>query len=338
MNITERLVDEIIPYAHRLEDRFSDPYTYTHPLRQQLTNISDGLIKNEYITETGAILKRPNVNAQFVYAQVANCASAFKMMGALEHNKGLAVNRLLQIGLDTIRTGDFLVSLICFRSVIEHVAHFHTAVRNAEVIKIPETSADCVNILFDYHGVLFSAAYGTRTDWTSALTAEKARWQQKAFTYSPSPSRLDLQSKSIMNHIDKLSKSVPGSRTIYEILCEFAHPNGGTFFSFLTSADSYIGQGGLKWVRQEFASSDPTAFLNESQPLFQNLFDIFKEVLQQFEEDLEKWSAQKKKIAKLTQRIVRDMLERHSSLFDPYGPCPCGSSRKLKFCCKRHLP
>jgi hypothetical protein len=137
-----------------------------------------------------------------------------------------------------------------------------------------------------------------------------------------------------MSNIDKLAKAVPGSRTTYEAFCEFAHPSSSTFSAFTAKIEKRTDGKGIHWIYKVFAPLEPSGFLIESQDIFKNTFHILADMLQRFQGDLEIWSQQKNKIHALTKRLIQEAIKNNRELFDPYEPCPCGSQKKLKFCCK----
>lgn len=316
-----------------LKSRFECSFSYSHPLRSQQNEISDDLIDRGIVSREGELLRQPSVGPFFVHAQVANIAWPYKLMGAFEHVKGLTLARLLTSALRAFDEGDFVVACVCLRSALEHIAHFYSAKMDAERLELGANKSERLKSLFAYHASLLQTVYGTRTDWLAAITTEPSQWK-KPFEYRSETGRIDIQAKSIMGKLDKLEKSVSGSRAVYELLCEFAHPSTGTMFSFSRENHRYEDRNGVVWVEREFSPGNPSAFVHEAHTALKGIFETVDRCLQVFLDDLGEWAMQKEKVFRLTQSVIHEAITAYPEYFEPYELCPCGSGEKTKFCSK----
>jgi hypothetical protein len=73
--------------------------------------------------------------------------------------------------------------------------------------------------------------------------------------YVKKPNIASALPDNILNAIDKLDKTVAGTRLAYEILCEYLHPNVGDLWGATLEADSSVDAHGdaRKWAAARLA-------------------------------------------------------------------------------------
>src|SRR5438132_10692505 len=98
----------------------------------------------------------------------------------------------------------------------------------------------------------------TRVDWTALAVAKDAEaLESTKVQYKPRENREDITSKQVMSLIDRLDKRVKRARAVYEVLCEFAHPNVGLLHSLTRSAKPVLDAQGIGWIRKELSLDPP---------------------------------------------------------------------------------
>jgi uncharacterized protein YecA (UPF0149 family) len=87
------------------------------------------------------------------------------------------------------------------------------------------------------------------------------------------------------------------------------------------------------WNRNQLGVGFPRTMAEQMRPVIVQIFDVLYEslpVLKQLEKDFAEIDA---KMAKATQDEVRTMLWHFPDLFDKHEDCPCGSGKRVKYCC-----
>jgi hypothetical protein len=189
-------------------------------------------------------------------------------------------------------------------------------------------------ILWEINGKLLRMTYGTRVDWEGMAAGDvEALLKRGKIKYKRNEKRADYSAEQVMNAIDRLSKQVKETRAVYEIPCEFAHPNVGVMFGLTRSAGPFQDVHGCTWVRKELSALPPVGGVKALAPLLDRILATTAECLSTFEQSLAEAGQQKEKLVKLSQAIVQSVLLKNRNLVDPYAPCPCASGSKVKFCC-----
>src|SRR5687768_4825812 len=97
---------------------------------------------------------------------------------------------------------------------------------------IPTDFAEANKTLWDINDQLVKAAYAASVNWEKIILGNPDDLlDRKKIKYQPTSNRVDRSVKSVMNSIDELSERIRGTRPVYEMLCEFAHPNVGLILS-----------------------------------------------------------------------------------------------------------
>jgi hypothetical protein len=152
--------------------------------------------------------------------------------------------------------------------------------------------------------------------------------------YQPKENRADLSPvKSIMNAIDALDSHIKGTRSVYEMLSDFAHPNVGPFLCFISKGKLKRDDKGVYWVEKTLSVGAPLGTIQEFGSVLSLIFITINKSLEHFEKLLHSCDKQRNTILQITQAVVRPILRNRKHLVSPYSLCPCGSLVKVKFCC-----
>ena len=180
-------------------------------------------------------------------------------------------------------------------------------------------------------------SYGTRIDWrTVALADPTTPLRKKDIEYKPTQNLVDLTVRSILSSVDALDKVVPGLRSTYEVLCEFAHPNAGAALVQASSCQVLPADDtGVMWIEKRHGLHPPVEFVRSFRALLEQILSQFAKSLTHYEGLLQESDSIADEILCQVQCVVRQVVSRHSGLFSAYDPCPCDSGKKLKFCCGR---
>ena len=137
----------------------------------------------------------------------------------------------------------------------------------------------------------------------------------------------------MMKPIDKLGRSVEDIRGVYEILCDFVHPNVGEFFALTRSAELVTDDQGVYWTRKKISLNAPMSGVKDAGRVFNQIFIKIANCLKHSEMLLGEAESQKEMIARTVRLVLHQILTTQEQIkVDPYALCPCGSGQKIKFC------
>ena len=321
--------------THKYYKDVDGGHIYQHVMQSELTFVTDKLIKEGYLSAEGKILKKaPPLPRQAEMAQFNQSGIILVILDSLTATKKMALVQLLKTTSFCLNDGNLFVAYICLRSAIEHIAHLGSVVKLLKKVDTPKNFDQANKIFFETYGKLAKINYATRVDWKNLdfeneeelLNKDKIKYQQRT-------DRMDLEAKTILNGIDDLSKKVKGIRSIYEILCEFAHPNAGVAMAITRSVDLLEDKSGFNWVRKEFSLAPPISSIKDINMVHKQIFSKMAESLRYSEKLFYELSSQKEKMRDITQFMLRQIISNRKDLVDLYSPCPCSSGKKIKFCC-----
>jgi hypothetical protein len=151
----------------------------------------------------------------------------------------------------------------------------------------------------------------------------------------------ELQSamaETVLDAIDCLDKSVKGARRAYEFLCEFSHPNAGTYLVY-RSRKSVVKRNSAEFtfietVHDTTTPSDTIEYLKE--PLL-GTFSLFVDILSTFEVAVANLETLANGIEEVIKQKTRRALENWAPIYRAGEPCPCLSGIQVSRCCGKGL-
>jgi hypothetical protein len=155
----------------------------------------------------------------------------------------------------------------------------------------------------------------------------------KATRYERKDDTANLLPANILNSIDRLNKSVAGSRLVYEILCEFLHPNIGDLWGATQKAGTFRDQHGTRHVVRTVGLGAKTITgLPEQQMVYAKTMDICADIVSAMPATLDDIEDASRVATKLTQRFAHKAVKNYRDYFANSDPCPCLSGLSVKEC------
>jgi hypothetical protein len=333
---------QLIQSCHeKLRTEAQNDYTYEQVAQSQITSVADQLVTKGILDpETGERRKSFKVSKKAFAPMLYQNGSALRILNVTCAAKQMVLVHLLDSMISSLATGNLIVALICIRSLIEHVAHFDNLIAQLRPYTVLSGREEVNAALWDINDKLVKSAYATRVDWRGlAASASATKPLSKSIKYKPAQYRADVSADQILNAIDDLSKRVKNIRPVYEILCEFAHPNVGLLLGLTKTLEPVLDKEGVGWIRKKLSLEAPVGFVAEVAPPFCHIFAKVAECLVYFNELLLEADVERKKIMDITQLNLRYYFSKERDALSPYATCPCGSGAKVKFCCgsnKKH--
>lgn len=323
-------LERISAARNRLWQVAKEDYPYEVVGNQQINALTDEWVAKGILTPNGEWLRNVRLPREIEFAQLNRNAINYRVLGALCGAKRMACVQLVDGIQRELSHNSLLVGFLCLRSLLEQIAHFD---RQVTALEKALQNSDADNCNKEVYRVLVKGAYATRIDWQKLLHSCEGDLLDKSIKYKPKDTRADVTAGSVLDAIDGLTQHIEGTRTVYEALCEFAHPNSGVILALTRKMDQHIDDQGVYWLHKCLSMNAPLAGVKDISVFVQRAFEISARCMVHFESRLVEAIELRRAILKTTQVIIQRMLEKRPDCILPYSLCPCGSGKKTKFCC-----
>jgi hypothetical protein len=325
----------------RLLAAASCEYRYAYPFQRPINAAIDRIAKDGLLVKGSDGQYRPRQDfaghitapTALIAGMICNNGGTYQILGTLLVADRIAVAKFARTIRGGILADDLLIPFMCIRAILEHTAHLHKLLKDMRPVQQPSTFDEANAELARLLGLVGSRAYATRVDWSGLLHKDATTLSKDDVKYTPNELRLDRTAQGLMTAIDHLDKQVLGSRAAYEILCEFVHPNVGNHMTTVEALETFTDCMSVVWVRKRLGMNPPSEFLKSAADVVSGLFGHFVKLLGHYEQLLVEPAQVRESVLVVTQVVVRHLLAARTERFDPYWLCPCGSGKKLKFCC-----
>ncbi|MBX9771747.1 MAG: hypothetical protein K2X29_10265 [Candidatus Obscuribacterales bacterium] len=310
--------------------------------------VSESLIRDGHVDQRLANLKAeavPKLSKQWYLEYLADQGEAVRMLDLAVQVNLQSLTILLECLVSNVRNGQLLTGMMAARAALEFFAQFESLVSELQKCPEPIDPATAKQMREKVHALLVKVLYGRRVDWPKLINEPRSSIRQNKLKYEPSELCIDLTASQILNKIDRLEKKVCGARGAYEVLCEFTHPNVGTFLLATGPDLDHQDENGLKWTKYSISGAVENDFPKELTTVFDEIFQVILECIDYTTESLMTTSvpAALANLKSMAQILVSDLLFqeimidtgscRMTDVWHPYSHCPCGSGEKTKFCC-----
>lgn len=340
-NLVSRISDHRKWLTSLADESFAYSVVLQKAIHQQTDQwIADGTMtretKDSPLGPSRSFTRHPQVTQEYLRAIIYDNARPLTTLRTQLQVAARAIYRLLRGADNALKDSDFVVAFICYRGCMEQVAHMAILERDLRKLKAEIQYPAAQRFVGAAYEILCSKLYATRVSWQQLADAKafEQSISQEQIAYTAHEDRLDTTAKSCLAGIDHLNKRLKGTRACYEILCEFAHPNVGTLVAFTRSAEPRIDSGGVPWIDKTLDEKAPFALLQEFGFLVERLCEAVAVSLDEFRDrilpDLIRFEGT---LQPAIQAICRKTIQNNRTLIDPYGPCPCLSGNKTRFCC-----
>lgn len=249
-----------------------------------------------------------------------------------------------------LKNNNTLLAYTSLRGLIETIAHFNYVIVTAndylqnkkQPLPQNEDSMDDYAIyLLGLQKLLLPDIKGSRFKWERAIKAQTVlmneKQRKKNITSENSEDLIKQDSKSIMASVDLLDKSVIGSRSAYEFLCEFVHPNSAQRMLYTnTYKTTYSESIGIQIDVCGLKNEDITKKVGPEWGMTLEVLTCMLDLIRLFFERSEELARLIKILNKHTQQYVRLAIKAFP-IFSPSDPCPCGSTKDIQTCCGKKI-
>jgi hypothetical protein len=331
--------------AKILSEKTSEDFRYSVIFQQQINRFTDELLRDGTMLRetidtpmgpTRKITRQPNLPPQLARAQIYNHARVGTMVRTQVQAALRAVTQLLRGADFALEECNFHTALVCYRGCIEQVGHLAVVAKQLNALTEPTDFDKSCGFLAEAYELMAKRLYGTRVSWIALARGHNfdELIRKDRVAYEEHPDRVNVEAASCLKGVDLLDKTTKGTRAIYNILCEFTHPNVGNLIISTAQASPREDSQGVGWIDKALSNFAVPIVIKQMPQLMEWIFKVVDLVLRDLQDrivpDLESCEA---RILKTAQVFTKEMVKRNRNLIDPYAPCPCGSGKKLRFCC-----
>lgn len=282
--------------------------------------------------KNGAVGPQPTATAAEMRAAVYTQAESASELRAFPKIAAVAGVELVEAILAGLRAGHIIVTYTALRGLVERTAHaFATATKFGEIKNAP-VDGPLVPVL-ELSETIHKALYATQREWPELVKSDFRKTSVKDVQYVKKPNMANAQSDNILKAIDKLDKSVAGTRFVYELLCEYLHPNVGDLFGATLEAESLWDAHGTRHLTRRIGLG-PKSYkgLPDLQVIRDKLFDVCGDIVVQMPIALDEIVSIAEQATGLTRRFAHGVVKNYRPQFRGSDPCPCLSGKTVMAC------
>jgi hypothetical protein len=237
---------------------------------------------------------------------------------------------LAEATLAGLKAGRIIVTYTALRGFIERTAHAVAIAAQLKSIKDAPVDGPLTPVL-ELGETIHKALYGTTREWFKVVKSDFRKTAAKELKYEEKPNIASVFPENILKAIDKLDKTVAGTRLVYEILCEYLHPNIGDLWGATLSAESYLDEHGTcHYVRR--IGLGPKSYEGYHEVIRDKLFDVCADIVIQLPIALDEVVLIAEHATRLTRRFAHRTVKRYRQAFLGTDPCPCLSGKTVAAC------
>lgn len=274
------------------------------------------------------VLKKLSPAPGMLRAAVFNVSQRHQILRAYRFAKKVLAQDLLEGMHRDMQAGSFFTAFAAMKTFLENLAEMD---RLAAALAEVRPGSDSRRSGEQYDTVLVHE-FASPLDW-ARLPATDLRQTGDPRALRSGPDARRDEAQEILRGILALGKRAKGIPAVYSVLSEYVRPRAGTLW--LVYEDSQAMQDGHKtqWNRNKLGPGFPRTMVERMTSAIVQIFSVFKDalnVMQQLDKDLADADA---RIAQYTRDETRTWLWHFPDLFDKHEDCPCGSGKRVKYCC-----
>jgi hypothetical protein len=275
-------------------------------------------------------MKRLTFPPGMLRAQVFNISQRHQTLRAYRFAKKVQLLDLVEGVHASMHAGGFFTGFAALRAIFVNLAEMNL-LNNALAEVQPVNDARRAGKMYDD---ILSREFASDMDWLRVPKVD-LRQTEDSRVLRASPESKKNYELVVQRGIAALGKRVKGIPAAYDILVEFERVRVGTLWLVYEDSKSMIDGRKTIWNRNKLGPGFPNTMVEQMKPTLMQLFGVLSDALgflQQLDKEL---SNMNEKISRHTQDETRNWLWLFPELFDKHEDCPCGSSKRVKYCCGR---
>lgn len=280
----------------------------------------------------GSIGRPPTASIAEMRASIYDQAEAASELRAFSKVSSVVGVELAEATIAGLKAGQIVVAYTTLRGFIERAAHAAAFAAKLEKIKLAPIDGPLTPVL-ELSETIHRALYSTNREWAKLINSDFRKTSIKEVRYFSKPDRANALPENILNSIDKLDKSIPGTRLAYEILCEYLHPNVGDLWGATLEAESTIDAHGTRHLMRRIGLGQKNLDgLRDQQIVRDKLFDVCGDIVMRYPTQLDEINLIAEKTTRLTRRFAHGVVKNYRQQFQSSDRCPCLSGKTVSAC------
>jgi hypothetical protein len=235
-----------------------------------------------------------------------------------------------------IAKGFLVHALVLVRSALEQIGDLYSLSEECKTLFNQNKSLEEEALRHnDFSEILFKKLLSTKIDWQVYLEGSLREGRKKS--YKAVEGFTSSESESVLNSIDRLDKKIKGIRKAYEFLCEFAHPNAGSYLIYRSGKKKIKTNSAFTFIETTTSNQTPSdSIVGMSKPIFE-CFDLLTEACNEFQQATGVLNSARKILIKENEKSIETLLPNWIGIWSPDEPCPCLSNKSVGLCCGKKL-
>lgn len=274
------------------------------------------------------VLKSLEVPKALLRAMVFNISQRHQTLGAYRYAKKVACQKLLEeIPLATA-SGDLFSGFAAMKALLENFGNLTQLVNALSEVK-PGGDAHRTGESYD---TIITGQFASGIDWTK-LSRTDLRKVDDLRSIRSAPDTMRDDELMVLKAVGALAKRLKSVAAAYAILTELISPRVGTLWLVYEDSQTMLDGHKTQWNRNKLGPGFPRTMVEQMNPVLVQLFAILNDALGTFQDLDRELSEIDVKIGGVTRDETRTWLWKISDLFDHHEDCPCGSGKRVKYCC-----
>jgi hypothetical protein len=274
------------------------------------------------------ILKKMQMPQALLRAMAFNVSQRHHTLEAYRYAKKITSQKLLEEIPVAMQTGDFFAGFAAMKALYENLGDMTQMIKMLSEVK-PGSDAHMTGERYD---AILNKELASGIDWIKLSKVDLRQVEDlRSVSSAPDSKRDDeLMALKAVSSLGRRLKSVPAA---YAVLNEFGRPRVGTLW--LVYEDSQSMQDGHKtqWNRNKLGPGFPRIMVEQMKPVIVQLFGVLNDALGLLQLLDKEFIDADAKIAGVSRDETRTWLWMFPDMFDKHEDCPCGSGKRVKYCC-----
>jgi hypothetical protein len=329
-----RILNTLEVIIAKVKERVTNPY--------QFRFVSAGQAKQAEMllgswAQAGRPGPQPVVDPISFRAAIYNQGRTSALLAAFHRVTSVTTTEFGAAAAEGFRAGNLTVPCAALRCLIERIAlagALADAVRGLSAARVPAEMP--LKPVLELAETVMKAVYGTNRDWMKLAQMDLRTTPVKDVAYVVRADTANYKAANVLNAIDKLEKRVRGSRLVYELLCEFLHPNVGDLYgASLENSDLTDRYGVRHLIRHIGLGPKRLEHVPEVQRILTQMLDISADIVETLPAILDDIETGSKYASQLTRQFAHKVVQLYRAQFDHHDLCPCLSGLQVKDCARR---
>lgn len=313
--------------------RIAKPYDFCFISQQQASHWPMAV---DRWSKAGRVGARPRAPKAEIRSVIYDQAMAASQLAAFYRVVSVTAVEFAEAALLGFREGQIVVPYSSLRCFVERTAH--AAKVSDEVgglIRVPMAHETLLDSFPGLGNLIFRALYGTQRDWMKLANADFRKESPGQVSYVQEHGIANAKAENVLSAVDKLDKRVHGTRLVYEILCEFLHPNVGDLFGSTITGHKIVDMHGTRHLRRVIGlgPKDLSAF-PDLRRVIAKMLDVVTDVIHCLPGILDEIETASIQTTEITITSAHRMISKYKPFFKKHDFCPCLSGLKVKDCAR----